>query len=71
VELQRIVAEVGEPFLSGFNPITLPQVLSKAGLRLIEDFDDSQLVAKYDPTDANGLRPSSHSHIARASVRKR
>jgi len=67
-ELQRTVAEVGEPFLSGFDPNALPQLLATIGLHLIEDFADSQLVARYDPKDANGLRPSSHSHVARASL---
>ena len=63
--LQRSVADAGEPFLSGFDPGTLAGDLQAIGLGLIEDCDDTQLVARYDPQRINALRPSIRSRIAR------
>jgi methyltransferase (TIGR00027 family) len=67
--LQKSVASIGEPFLSGFDPATLDEELRALGLDLIEDLDDVQLVARLDPQGRNGLRPSKRSRIARVRVR--
>ena len=68
-ELKRSVAAIGEPFVSGFDPKALAQDLIGVGLELTEDLVDSDVVARYDPRGVNKLRPATHSHIARASVR--
>jgi methyltransferase (TIGR00027 family) len=70
-ELEHRVAALGEPFLSGFDPETLARELEGCGLQLLEDLDGGEVAAKYDRVDANSLRPSSFSHIARAQVIQR
>jgi methyltransferase (TIGR00027 family) len=69
-ELQRSVTSMGEPFLSGFDPKALAEELLNVGFILAEDLDDIQVDERYDPTDTNGLRPSTRSRIARARVAK-
>jgi hypothetical protein len=59
---------LGEPFLSGFNPGTLPRDLEDCGLLLLEDLNGSEAAAKYDRLGENGLGQSSFSHIALARV---
>lgn len=68
-EMRRTVAAAGEPFLSGFHPIELADVLHGCGLELVEDFSNKQLVDRYDPLGVNNLRPAAPSHIARARIR--
>jgi methyltransferase (TIGR00027 family) len=67
--LRREVAALGEPFLCGFDPATLPQELATLGWELVDDLSDSALLSRYDPQGRNGLRSSGHSRIARARVR--
>jgi methyltransferase (TIGR00027 family) len=67
-DMQRRVAAMGEPFLSGFNPGTLPRDLEDCGLHLLEDLDGSEIAAKYGRTGENGLGQSTFSHIALAKV---
>ena len=43
--------------------------LRDLGLELVEDLNDFQLVARYDPAGVNGLKPTDRSHIARVRVR--
>jgi CxxC motif-containing protein (DUF1111 family) len=62
------VAALGEPFLCGFDPATLPQELAALGFELVDDLSDADLLSRYDPQDRNGLRSSGHSRIARARV---
>lgn len=64
--IQQSVASVGEPFIGGFDPATLPGNLEKAGLLLEEDLTDPELIARYDPADVNGLISAPQSRIARA-----
>jgi len=59
---------MGEPFLSGFNPETLPGDLEECGLLLLDDLNGSAIAAKYDRLGENGLGQSAFSHIARARV---
>lgn len=67
-ELQRTVASVGEPFLSGFDPAQLADTLRSAGLALIEDLDGERIAQRYGGVGVAGLRSSPLSHIARARV---
>jgi O-methyltransferase involved in polyketide biosynthesis len=67
-DMEKRVAAMGEPFLSGFNPGTLPRELEDCGLLLLEDLNGSEVAAKYDRMDQNGLGQSAFSHIALARV---
>ena len=68
VELKERVKSVGEPFVSGFHPSSLEEELNGIGLELDEDIDDVQIIERCDPSDANGLRSSSISRVARVRV---
>jgi methyltransferase (TIGR00027 family) len=67
-EMEKRVAAMGEPFLSGFNPGTLPRDLQDCGLHLLEDLNGSEIAAKYCRTGENSLGQSTFSHIALARV---
>jgi hypothetical protein len=67
--LSARVAAIGEPFLCGFDPATLPQELAALGFDLLDDLSDTDLLSRYDPQGRNALRSSRHSRIARARVR--
>lgn len=67
-ETTRWVRAVGEPFVSGFHPHELPQVLRDQGLALIEDIDDAQALARYDRANVNHLKPQPIVRIAHAKV---
>jgi methyltransferase (TIGR00027 family) len=65
-DIQKSVASVGEPFISGFDPAALRGNLQKVGLQLEEDLTDPELIARYDPTGENSLISAPQSRIARA-----
>jgi methyltransferase (TIGR00027 family) len=67
-DMQKRVAAMGEPFLSGFNPGTLARDLEDCGLLLLEDLDGGEIAAKYGRTGENSLGQSALSHIALARV---
>src|SRR5579872_4609660 len=67
-ELDRTVAAMGDPFLSGFDPAALAVELTVCGLELIEDLNGVDIAARYDSAGAHGLGQSSSSHIAHARV---
>jgi methyltransferase (TIGR00027 family) len=67
-DMEKRVAALGEPFLSGFNPGTLAQDLESCGLQLLEDHTGSEVAAKYNRAGENGLGQSAFSHIALARV---
>lgn len=67
-ELEKRVAAVGEPFLSGFNPAALRAELAGCGLELIEDLNGVEVAARYDRDGLHGLGQSVLSHIALARV---
>jgi O-methyltransferase involved in polyketide biosynthesis len=54
-ELRAMVASVGEPFVSGFDPASLGAELARVGYAVIEECSDVDLLRRYDPTGANGL----------------
>lgn len=66
-ELQRRVAAIGEPFLSGFNPEDLAANLAECGLELLEDLNGREAAAQYDRS--GDLGQSTFSHMARARVK--
>jgi methyltransferase (TIGR00027 family) len=68
LDMQRTVAALGEPFLSGFNPATLEAVLEDCGLKLLEDLSGREVAAKYHRTGKNSLGQSNYSHIVLAPV---
>jgi methyltransferase (TIGR00027 family) len=68
-EMREMVNWVGEPYLSGFDPAGMADELLACGLDLIEDFSADELVARYDPHGANGLKAEPFSRVARAVVR--
>jgi methyltransferase (TIGR00027 family) len=67
-DMEKRVAAMGEPFLSGFNPATLARDLEDCGLLLLEDLNGSEVAAKYDRMGENDLGQSAFSHIALARV---
>lgn len=62
------VASIGEPWVSGFDPVRLRSDLRSAGLELIEDLGPKELTARYCAARTDGLKPSIGSHVARARV---
>jgi methyltransferase (TIGR00027 family) len=59
------VAAAGEPWVSGFDPGGLVELLAGLGLELIENVGPDELSTRYG---RSGLTPSSNSYIARARV---
>ena len=68
VAMLKALAELGEPFLSGFDPNRLDRELGQCGLSVVEDLCGDQLAARYGRTGARRLGQASFSHIARARV---
>jgi len=54
-QMQRRVASVGEPFLSGFDPSALADELLCLGLQVQEDLGNRQLLRRFDPQGISGL----------------
>ena len=65
----RLVARLGEPFVSGFDPAELPDVLAGVGLELIEDLNGPELAARYGRLGPRALPTSVSSRCALARVR--
>jgi methyltransferase (TIGR00027 family) len=63
--------ELGEPFISGFDPAALPEELSATGLGLIEDLGAAEVNHRYFDGRADGLRARPHAHVACAAVQGR
>lgn len=57
---------VGEPLISGFNPLTLTEELAAVGFELLEDLDAKAQEARYFAGRADGLRPVEFAHLAHA-----
>ena len=68
VAMLKALAELGEPFLSGFDPHRLDRDLSRCGLSVVEDLSADQLAARYGRSVARRPGQASFSHIARARV---
>lgn len=67
-ELEKRVASVDEPFLSGFKPAALSEDLAEYGLELVEDLSATEMAARYDRDGEHALGQSVFSHIALARV---
>ena len=63
--VREAVAAAGEPWVSGFDPDGLGELLRTVGFALIENLGPDQLAARH-PSSA--LRPSNNSYLARAAV---
>jgi len=66
--LSERVAALGEPFQSGFDPVTIAAELRACGWTLREDLTDREVLARVDEADTNELRPGGFSHVVRAAV---
>jgi methyltransferase (TIGR00027 family) len=65
-ELKTMVASMGEPFVSGFDPKQLANDLQHVGLKLVEDLDAQCMSDRY--RSSTTLQPFPHLHIALARV---
>jgi methyltransferase (TIGR00027 family) len=69
--LEKRVASLGEPFLSGFDPNTFAADLKACGLELCEDLAGEQIAARCGRVNPINPGHSSFSHIALARVMAR
>jgi methyltransferase (TIGR00027 family) len=68
VSARARVAEIGEPWISGFYPDELAAELRPLGLELVENLATVDLVERYGQPPDDKLTPSPHHHIARARI---
>jgi methyltransferase (TIGR00027 family) len=61
------VRDLGEPFVSSFNPETLSSELSSVGLRLLENLDPLQIQTRF-LSEAHGFEAMEHWHLARTAT---
>jgi O-methyltransferase involved in polyketide biosynthesis len=64
-----IVARLGEPFVSGFDPALLAGELDELGLDLVEDLNGPDLAVRYGRVGARRLPTAPVSHFALARVK--
>jgi O-methyltransferase involved in polyketide biosynthesis len=64
--VREAVAAAGEPWVSGFEPDGLADLLRAVGFQLIENLGADELAARYRDSV---LEPSRNSYIARARMR--
>lgn len=72
--IQRMMAaaaSLGEPMITGFDPVDLASELSKAGFSLIEDLGPEEQQAIYFHGRTDGFRATEHFRLACASVDQR
>ncbi|HEY3793193.1 MAG TPA: class I SAM-dependent methyltransferase [Bradyrhizobium sp.] len=62
----QAVAQLGEPYVSGFDPMEIASDLKQAGLDLVEDLNGHQMAERYGRMGTKALRPSANMHIALA-----
>lgn len=62
--LEKRLAALGEPFLSGFDPMTFGALLRECGLELCEDLNGEEIAARYGRIHSSVAAHSSFSHIA-------
>jgi methyltransferase (TIGR00027 family) len=67
-ENAKVVAAIGEPYVSGFDPDGIADDLTGAGLELIEDLDGKAMWERYGGASATILQPPASLHIALARV---
>jgi len=69
-ENAKVVAQIGEPWVSGFNPDEIVDDLACVGLELVEDLDGKEMWERYRGASATLRQPPASLHIARARVGK-
>jgi methyltransferase (TIGR00027 family) len=69
-ENAEMVAAIGEPYVSGFDPDRIADDLTSVGLELIEDLDGKAMWERYRGASATILQPPASLHIALARVGK-
>ena len=69
-ENAKVVAAIGEPYVSGFDPDEIADDLTCVGLELIEDLDGKAMWERYRGAGATILQPPASLHIALARVGK-
>lgn len=65
---RAVLARVGEPWLSGFDPAALPAELSAIGLHLEEDLSGADKYARYCSQRTDGFTAGTVGHIAAVRV---
>jgi methyltransferase (TIGR00027 family) len=67
-ENAKVVAQIGEPWVSGFNPDEIVDDLACVGFELIEDLDGKAMWERYQGASATLRQPPASLHIALARV---
>jgi len=62
----QVVAALGEPYVSGFDPNEIANDLTTVGLQLVEDLDGKTMSERYAGASATILQPPASSHIVLA-----
>ncbi len=65
---REIFQKIGEPMLTGFNPLTLDEYLEKLGLRLNENLSPDDIERLYFKGRTDDYHAQEHGHIAWAVV---
>jgi hypothetical protein len=65
-----VVAQIGEPWISGFNPIEIVNDLACLGLKLVENQDGKAMWERYQGANTTLRQPPANLHIALARVGK-
>lgn len=69
-ENAKVVAEIGEPWISGFNPNDIINDLAFVGLELVENLDGKAMWDRYRGANTTLGQPPASLHIALARVGK-
>lgn len=69
-ENARVVAQIGEPWISGFNPDEIVNDLTCVGLELVENLDGKAMWERYRGSKTTLGQPPASLHIALARVGK-
>lgn len=62
------VSALGEPMLSGFDPLLLGEELAQVGLRLVEDLSPTDIHKRYFMGRTDFHRACEHAHFARVTI---
>jgi O-methyltransferase involved in polyketide biosynthesis len=69
-ENANLVAQTGEPWISGFHPDEIVNDLARVGLELVENLDGKAMSERYVQANTTLGRPPASLHIALARVGK-
>lgn len=65
---QEFLRKIGEPMITGFNPLLLADKLARLKLKLLEDLNPEDIEKRYFQERADGYHASEHGHFARVVV---